>query len=126
MNSLIGYLGGAELLIQFANRLRGTDAVRRGALGHISGDEFLLVVDRFPSGKAEARLAARAIKDVLKKPFTVRGRSIRVTVSIGISIYPDDARTVGELFEHATNAGLRAKRAGKSCYRMFRGSGGVG
>jgi diguanylate cyclase (GGDEF)-like protein len=119
VNSLLGYFGGAELLVQFAQRLR--EIPQLGLLGHISGDEFVLLLPNMPNGIPNARQAARSIKDALRAPFFVRRRSLSVTVSIGVSVYPKDARTVSELFEHAACAAHVAKRAGKSCYRHFRG-----
>ena len=120
VNSLVGYLGGAELLIQFAKRLERSDAIQEGGvLAHISGDEFVLLTGRLDSGKTDAHRTARAIKRVLREPFLVKQQSLFVTVSIGISIYPDDAKTVKELLEHSTSAALQAKRAGKGCYRVF-------
>jgi diguanylate cyclase (GGDEF)-like protein len=121
VNALVGYLGGAELLIQFAHRLQNCAVVRSaGTLGHISGDEFLFVLDRMPNGKADAQQIAQTINQVLRAPFLVNGRSLPVTVSTGISIYPEDARTVKELLEHSSKAVLLAKRGGKNCYRIFR------
>jgi diguanylate cyclase (GGDEF)-like protein len=119
VNSLVGYLGGAELLIQFAQRLASATVQEGGVFAHISGDEFVLLTGRLDSGKADAHRTARAIKQVLREPFLVKQQSLFITVSIGISIYPDDAKTVKELLEHSTSAALQAKRAGKGCYRVF-------
>ena len=119
VNSLVGYFGGTELLVQLAQRL--TAIPLHGLLGHISGDEFVLLLTSVTDGLPNARRAARDIQDALRTPFSVRGHLLPVTVSIGVSIYPKDARTVTELFEHAARAVDVAKRAGKGCYRSFRG-----
>lgn len=121
VNSRVGYVGGAELLVQFARRLKECPALQRGVLAHISGDEFLFVLSRMPDGKGSAQQTARAIQQALRTPFPVRGRTVAVTVSIGVSIHPDDARTVDELLENSGQAALLAKRAGKNAYRVFRG-----
>src|SRR5262249_32216756 len=122
VNSLVGYFGGAELLAQFAQRLEGIAAIQRSLLAHISGDEFVCMLRHMPEGRRNAQQAARAIKQTLKAPFFIRGRSLSVSVSIGASIFPEDAQTVPDLFEHAARAALLAKRAGKCCYRLFRRS----
>jgi diguanylate cyclase (GGDEF)-like protein len=124
VNSLVGYFGGAELLIQLAQRLRAIPL--SGLLGHISGDEFVLLLGSVADGQRNARRAARDIQAALRTPFSVRGHLLPVTVSIGVSIYPKDARTVTELFEHAARAVDVAKRAGKGCYRSFRGRSPAG
>jgi diguanylate cyclase (GGDEF)-like protein len=124
VNSLVGYFGGAELLVQLAQRL--TAMPLHGLLGHISGDEFVLLLTSVTDGRPNARRAARDIQDALRTPFSVRGHLLPVTVSIGVSIYPKDARSVTELFEHAACAVDVAKRAGKGCYRSFRGRTPVG
>ena len=81
---------------------------------------------RPPKLTPHQRVEARDIQDALRTPFSVRGRLLPVTVSIGVSIYPKDARSVTELFEHAACAVDVAKRAGKGCYRSFRGRTPVG
>jgi diguanylate cyclase (GGDEF)-like protein len=122
VNSLVGYFGGAELLVQLAQRL--TAIPLHGLLGHISGDEFLLLLTGVTDGRV--RRAARDIQGALRTPFSVRGHLLPVTVSIGVSICPEDARTATELFEHAARAVDVAKRAGKGCYRSFRGRAPAG
>lgn len=122
VNSLVGYFGGAELLAQFAQRLERIAAIQRSLLAHISGDEFVFALVHMPEGRRNAQQAARAIKQTLKAPFFIRGRSLSVSVSIGASVFPEDAQTASDLFEHAARAAQLAKRAGKGCFRLFRRS----
>ena len=120
VNSRVGYLGGAEFLIQFASRLRNCPALEAGRLGHISGDEFVFMLPLGDGSTRRVREAARTIKAAMSVPFLIRGRRLPVTVSIGVSVYPDDASSVDELFAHSDRAALDAKRAGKNAYRFFR------
>ncbi len=120
VNSSVGYLGGAELLIQLSQRLKGSPLVQPGKLAHISGDEFLLLLSDKPDIKRLAINAVHALRRCFKKPFSIGGCSLRVTASIGISVFPDDARSMTELLDHSGRAALVAKRSGKNAYRFFR------
>jgi diguanylate cyclase (GGDEF)-like protein len=120
VNSKVGYFGGAELLIQLASRLRECPALKAGWFGHISGDEFIYVLP-LAAGDGEARVmeTAAAVRQAVGSPFFIQGQRLAVTLSIGASIYPQDARTMEELLAHADRAALGAKAAGKDTCRLY-------
>jgi len=120
VNSQVGYFGGAELLVQIASRLRACTALKPGFLGHISGDEFVLILPLGKRNHARVKEAASAIKSAVQSPFFIQGRRLAITVSIGVSIFPRDAKNIEELFAHADSAALLAKSAGKNAYRVYR------
>jgi len=120
VNSSVGYLGGAELLIQLSQRLQKSPPLKRGKLAHISGDEFLLLLSDAPDIKRLAIHAVHALRRCFKNPFSIGGFSLPVTASIGISVFPDDAGSMTELLDHSGRAALVAKRSGKGAYRFFR------
>src|SRR5204863_8735216 len=121
VNSKVGYFGGAELLVQIASRLKACPALKAGFLGHISGDEFVLMLPLGIGNHARVKQAANAIKSTVRCPFLIQGRKVAITVSIGVSIFPQDAKSGEELLAHADHAALVAKRAGKNAYRVYRG-----
>ena len=58
--------------------------------------------------------------EVFRRTFDVDGLSLNVTVSIGISVYPDDGIDADTLFKHADIAMYRAKERGRNGYQCFR------
>jgi len=101
--------GVAEIMRQ---HIRKSDlAVRYG------GDEFLLIL--FDNDKQGAmRVAERIRSDVASRNFPFDGRRVPVTVSSGVSSYPeDDMRTSQELLDKADQALYDAKAAGRNVVR---------
>src|SRR5919201_1596762 len=65
-----------------------------------------------------ATLGARLLA-ILGRPFTVEGRTLAVSASIGIALYPADGRDFAELLKHADAAMYAAKEAGRAAFRFF-------
>jgi diguanylate cyclase (GGDEF)-like protein/PAS domain S-box-containing protein len=116
INDSLGHEAGNELIARLADRLRqatrDTDLVARQG-----GDEFLLLLADLERDGAEdevvtARSVASRIKEALETPFTIGETELYVTVSIGISIFPNDAEDGGTLLRNADAAMFRAKEAG--------------
>ncbi|HWG85900.1 MAG TPA: sensor domain-containing diguanylate cyclase [Deinococcales bacterium] len=111
VNDTLGHQAGDVLLTKVARRLQG--CTRAGdTLCRMGGDEFLLLAPglRDPAG---AERAAQRLLDSLARPFLISGREVRVSASIGISLYPDDTTDSDSLLRDADRAMYRAKAAGK-------------
>jgi diguanylate cyclase (GGDEF)-like protein len=117
VNDTLGHRNGDELLketgLRLSTVLRDTDTVAR-----LGGDEYAIVLPQV-HGPLEAESVALKAIDALKRPFTVDGREIFVSASIGIALFPQDGGTAEELLRRADMAMYGAKDAGKSCYRFF-------
>ena len=120
INDTLGHLAGDQLLVEAAARL---SAVLRGAdtIGRQGGDEFLLLLDRLDS-TAAAGLVAQKLVQALAAPFTSNGHVMKVSCSIGISVYPDDARNEEDLLRNADLAMYAAKEAGRNGYQFYTAS----
>jgi diguanylate cyclase (GGDEF)-like protein len=93
--------------------MREADSVIR-----IGGDEFVVVLPHLRR-ESDAKMLASRIRDALRLPMKIAGRSVSVTASIGIAIYPDSAITTDELLSHADTAMYSAKRGGKNQYELY-------
>jgi len=117
INDTLGHAAGDETLITVAGRLsncmREADSVIR-----IGGDEFVVVLPHLRR-ESDAKMLASRIRDALRLPMKIAGRSVSVTASIGIAIYPDSAITTDELLSHADTAMYSAKRGGKNQYELY-------
>ncbi|HEY4251607.1 MAG TPA: EAL domain-containing protein [Roseomonas sp.] len=116
VNDTLGHSVGDLLLVEVAQRLqtqlRPTDVVSR-----LGGDEFVFILPHCDAEGA-ALVAKRAIES-LSEPFTLGAMPLSISVSIGISLYPDNGRDKETLLKHADAAMYEAKGAGRGTYRFF-------
>ncbi len=117
INDTHGHRIGDLLLKAVANRLknclRGSDTVAR-----LGGDEFVVLLPAIPA-KSNIQTVADKIIANLSQPFALEGKTINVTTSLGISIYPIDSQSSDELIIKADAAMYRAKEGGKNSYAFF-------
>jgi diguanylate cyclase (GGDEF)-like protein len=88
--------------------LRPHDLVAR-----LGGDEFVVLLGEIHS-LADALGPAAKLVEALSEPFFINDLTLRLSTSIGISIYPDDAESVDSLISIADYALYEAKRSGKN------------
>ena len=114
INDISGHNFGDLVLIQVAqkiqNCLRNADIV-----GRFGGDEFVIMIHQFHT-KADIEKVAQKIMEQFKEPILIEDNELNVTVSIGISIFPEDGSDVDTLIKNADIAMYRAKKEGKNKY----------
>jgi diguanylate cyclase (GGDEF)-like protein/PAS domain S-box-containing protein len=127
INDSLGYLAGDELLQQVATRietrLRKVDIVARlrkvDLLARLGGDEFIMLLEDITHSEDAARVAEQIIA-ILSKPFHLsQGDEIRITASIGISLYPQHGDNPETLISYADAALNKAKVEGRSCFAYY-------
>ncbi len=127
VNDSLGYLAGDELLQQvatrIATRLRKVDLVARlrkvDLLVRLGGDEFIMLLEDITHSEDAARVAEQII-DILSKPFYLsQGDEIRITASIGISLYPQHGDNPEALINYADAALHKAKDEGRGCFAYY-------
>ena len=117
INDNLGHVVGDLLLKQFGARLSGC-ARARDLVARLGGDEFAILMV-FPLSAEPAMAVASKIRQALAQPFGLRGHALSVTASIGIALFPDDAREPDLLIQYADIAMYRAKESGRNTYRFF-------
>jgi diguanylate cyclase (GGDEF)-like protein len=114
INDTYGHTVGDKLLVQVTKQflyvIREYDFIAR-----LGGDEFALVVDYFETKQELEQLALRII-DILEPPILIEGKKIKIGVSIGIAIYPEDAKDIVSLLGIADSAMYLAKKSGRNQY----------
>lgn len=129
INDTFGHTAGDLLLKQVADRLsdvtRTSDSIGRPsmiemehAVARLGGDEFTLLLTSLHQAD-HAALVARRILTSLAAPFTLNGREVFVTASLGISLHPADGHTLEELLKNADTAMYQAKSAGRNNYQFY-------
>jgi len=117
INDSLGHRHGDELLRQVSERLG--DCVRSGdTVARLGGDEFVITLTEVAESD-DIALVTRKIAEVLAKPLLVAERSLQVTASIGISIFPQDSDDGETLIRNADIAMYQAKQAGGGTFRFF-------
>lgn len=110
VNDTFGHEVGDRLLVEVAGRLR--QCVREeDTVARLGGDEFTVILTGVKERK-DVVLVAQTIFDALVTPFQIAPQLLQISVSIGISFYPEDAFTPVALLEAADQAMYKAKHAG--------------
>jgi diguanylate cyclase (GGDEF)-like protein/PAS domain S-box-containing protein len=119
INDSLGHAAGDALLREVARRARAvagpTDTVAR-----LSGDEFVLLATGCRDTD-DIIVCARRLIDGIAQPHPVGGHDLVVTASVGISIFPRDGATPGDLLKGADVALSRMKGCGRNGFRFFKG-----
>ena len=117
INDSRGHEVGDKLLQEIAKRVRA--AVRPADIVvRMGGDEFVVVLHRV-NAPDEVAGAATRINEVLSAPVMIDGRALVATVSIGVSLFPRDGATMGELLKHSDTAMYQAKDLGRNNFQVF-------
>ncbi len=119
INNTAGHPVGDEILtgasIRLRRAIRADDTVAR-----LGGDEFAIILEALDSN-ALPESVAEVIQQAMALPFKVNDETIFLTVSTGISIYPDDATSAIALLKNSDVAMYRAKSLGKNRYQFYNG-----
>jgi diguanylate cyclase (GGDEF)-like protein len=126
VNDTIGHDAGDEVLIQFSSRMREVIDMRaegEAVLARFGGDEFVILLQLPDEAGGDVREAAtrlaEALVDELGRPILVHGRHVFLGISIGVTLFPEDASTAPALMKNGDIAMYQAKVAGKNCFRFY-------
>jgi len=117
LNDSLGHQFGDDLICQMARRLSALLSPSH-TLSRLGGDEFVILMADLVTIEPSSLMAKKLI-DAMHEPFVLDNQRYNVSVSIGISIFPDDAQSPEELMRHADVAMYRAKQEGRNRLRFF-------
>ena len=117
VNDSHGHGVGDALLVAVAQRMK--DALREGdTLSRIGGDEFVAVLVNLEQAQSYQPAIERLLQ-AAAAPVVVDGLTLQVSVSIGVTLYPQDRGDADLLLRHADQALYVAKQSGKNRYHLF-------
>ncbi len=117
VNDSLGHPVGDSLLQFVAKRLLET--VRRGdTVARLGGDEFVVLTEHL-RGMEDAAVLAEKLTRTMAAPFRVADREFYLTMSLGISLYPQDGLDAETLLKNADAAMYRAKDAGRNTFQFY-------
>ncbi|OZA12810.1 MAG: diguanylate cyclase, partial [Hydrogenophilales bacterium 17-62-8] len=117
INDGLGHGAGDLLLQQIAVRLQSVLRTH-DHLSRFGGDEFVVIVSDISDPSDVERVATRLLH-CLEMPITVGSTPIYSSASIGIALYPDDARSSEALLKHADTAMYQAKELGRNRFQFY-------
>jgi diguanylate cyclase (GGDEF)-like protein/hemerythrin-like metal-binding protein/PAS domain S-box-containing protein len=117
INDKLGHQVGDDVLIEMARRIgvtiRGGDTVAR-----LGGDEFVILLLGLSKGE-ECVTTIERLLEAIATPIAVKNKTVSVTASIGVSIYPLDEEDPDTLLRHADQAMYIAKQSGKNRFHIY-------
>jgi diguanylate cyclase (GGDEF)-like protein len=109
INDQLGHAVGDQVLINVAHRLSST--VRKSDMvARFGGDEFTLLIERVRGRDSAEALLARFAAAVTA-PLRIEGHDVRLSMSFGVAVFPDDGHSVDDLIHAADSAMYRHKAA---------------
>jgi diguanylate cyclase (GGDEF)-like protein len=117
INDTLGHDVGDQLLKTVADRL--TKRVREGdTIARLGGDEFTVILEGL-SRPEDVDQVARGINKAVASPFSLNGRELYVTTSIGIAMHPEGGGDPDTLIKNADTAMYHAKEHGRNNYQYY-------
>lgn len=129
VNDSFGHSFGDEILIQVAERLKSI--VRRQELNfrqdeneleynlaRLGGDEFTIFIQELDKSERAVYVAKHVLQE-LERDFVLGNKTVKISASVGIAVYPDSAATPNALVQMADVAMYRAKTEGRGIYRIY-------
>jgi diguanylate cyclase (GGDEF)-like protein len=122
VNDAYGHQTGDLLLKEFATRvhqcIRQNDIIAR-----LGGDEFAVVLRDIKTTQDATRVVKKIVK-ALEPPISLDERTVFLSASIGIAMFPHDGRDLWSFVANADVALLHAKQSGRNHYKFYRPSMG--
>ena len=117
LNDSLGHQAGDELICLMAARLKAL-IPQSYTLARLGGDEFVILMSDISSADLVDNLASKLL-DAMHEQFKLKDQLYSVSISIGISVFPDDAPDAEQLIRHADVALYKAKHEGRNRYSFF-------
>ena len=118
INNHLGHIRGDQLLQEIAGRLR--EFIRDGdTLARMGGDAFAFILREIRQPE-DALVVVNKLVKAIAKPFIIEQTELFITVSIGITLYPDDGDQPLSLIKNAEIALTRSKNGGRDTYQFYK------
>lgn len=117
INDSMGHHVGDLLLKAVARRLQ--NAVRDGdTVARLGGDEFTIILEGVAKTKAATLISEKVLR-AFQTPFLLDDKTLTISTSIGISLYPNDADNADSLIKFADTAMYHAKSSGRNNFQFY-------
>ncbi|MEA3405347.1 MAG: EAL domain-containing protein [Pseudomonadota bacterium] len=117
INDSYGHDVGDELLIAVTKRIQET-LRENDILARFGGDEFVVVLEEIKH-QHEVSMIVKKLIAAFNQPLSFAHLSMIMTMSLGVSVYPDDGLECNTLFQNADTAMYEAKNKGKNQFALY-------
>jgi diguanylate cyclase (GGDEF)-like protein len=117
INDSLGHEVGDKLLKSVAKRMR-THVRLSDTVSRHGGDEFVVLLPQIDDLQG-AVLTAEKLIEAMAEPHLIGNHRLHITLSIGISLYPDVGKDAEEVIRNADIAMYYAKKSGRNRYKVF-------
>lgn len=118
INDSLGHDSGDRMLRVVAERI-GDCLGPNDTLARTGGDEFVILLERLGKDIEAIEQTAEKLARIAIDPVDIGGKELYVSMSVGISTFPQDGVDGETLLRNADTAMYRAKAAGRNCWRFF-------
>jgi diguanylate cyclase (GGDEF)-like protein len=117
VNDSLGHATGDALLVECSKRIK--KSIRKNDIvARLGGDEFIVLLVGTQSNR-DINNVGQKLLSALAQPYKFEQKTIYCTASIGVAIYPDDAREIGSLLRNSDQAMYGAKAQGRNNMHYF-------
>jgi len=117
INDSLGHDIGDRVLNIIAQRLESV-IVRKHTLARLGGDEFTIIINELSKMQDSSVLADKMLQTI-GKPLFIDGHTLYLSISIGISLYPQDGKDAQSLLKYADAAMYKAKDEGRNTFQYY-------
>lgn len=118
INDSLGHDIGDRMLRVVAGRIADCLGTH-DTLARIGGDEFVILLERLTQGVEQIEQTVERVMRLASAPIEIDGKELYVSLSVGISAFPQDSADSDALLRNADTAMYRAKAAGRNGWRFF-------
>ncbi|WP_187254561.1 EAL domain-containing protein [Alkalicoccus halolimnae] len=120
INDSLGHNAGDIILKEVTSRLKQKIDMS-STLARLGGDEFILLLPLATSTEEVAAIC-RNLQNSMLLPFHVEGQMFNLSISIGVSLFPEDGTSSNTLIKNADIAMYRSKEQGRNMFQWFASS----
>jgi diguanylate cyclase (GGDEF)-like protein len=117
INDTLGHETGDFLLKEVSIRLQKTIREEDSAI-RLGGDEFVLLIGGLKN-ETDCQLSIKRVLNAIALPFIINNKTIHITASLGVTLYPGDSSVIDQLLRHADQSMYKAKEKGKNCFKIY-------
>lgn len=117
INDTLGHTFGDHVIVAIGARLKQTVAENHKVF-RISGDEFIVLIQGYQTVEQVRTIAGEIVESFIE-PLDIQENRLHISVSAGVSIYPDHGTEIAELLKRADIALYQAKSSGKNRYIFY-------
>jgi len=118
INDSLGHLFGDAVLTEISTKLR-TLFRSSDIIGRFGGDEFIVFVKNVGENDDKITEKAKAVCEIFRETYTGKDKDLKISGSVGVSVYPKDGENFYELFKKADLALYNAKTHGKDGFVIY-------